>query len=48
MKADKSIVIISCLVLLVIAIGSYAQVLKLGSGRDAANFIPMRDRVKIM
>ncbi|MGB3863895.1 MAG: hypothetical protein WBE11_16370 [Candidatus Aminicenantaceae bacterium] len=48
MKVGKSIVIVSCVVLLAMAINSYAQVPKSGSGRDAANFISMRERVKMM
>jgi len=34
--------------LLIMVSSSYAQVPKPGSGRDAANFIPMRERVKLM
>ena len=48
MKAEKSLGIISFIMLLVMVSSSYAQMPKPGSGRDAANFIPMRERVKIM
>ncbi len=48
MKAKKSFGIILFIMLLIMVSSSYAQVPKPGSGRDAANFIPMRERVKLM
>ena len=48
MKAKNIFGIFSFALLLVTVSGSFAQVPEAGSGRDAANFIPMRERVQIM
>jgi hypothetical protein len=48
MKSKKNFGLISFIMLLSMICSSYGQVPKPGSGRDAANFIPMRERVKIM
>ena len=48
MKARNSFGIVSLAVLLLSTGGSWAQAPKPGSGLDAANFIPMRERVRLM
>ena len=48
LKAEKMFGIFSFALLLVTISSSFAQVPKAGSGRDAPNFIPMWERVKIM